>query len=284
MPHIKMIKFSILLILFFCVYYPIQSELIHVWLEDSNNSHGLLVPFAFGYFVYQKKEGLKSYITGKNSPKPNLWVDSIGLTIFIVSLSMYVLFYIGHIAFVSRVLMLLSFISLIWYYFGLRLINILLFPLLFLFFMVPMPVSFTSYITLPMQTFATNMSVSLISIFSIPLVQEGHLVHFSTCTIEVANACSGIRSLVSMVMLGTMFAYMTKKNNFKRIVILLFSPAIAILANVMRITGTGLLANSYGDKVAKGFVHEISGILVFGFGFIILFALFKLLNKEFVTI
>ena len=193
---------------------------------------------------------------------------------------MYVLFYIGHIAFVSRLMLILSLISLAWYYFGLRLVKIILFPLLFLFFMVPIPVSLINHITLPMKTFATNMAVPMIQMFNIPLVQEGNIIHLTTCTLEVAEACSGIRSLVSMLMLGVLFAYMTKDNNVKKIILVLFSPIIAIMVNVIRITGTGILANFFGEKVARGYVHDVSGYLVFILGFSILFLLFILLNRK----
>ncbi len=193
---------------------------------------------------------------------------------------MYILSYIGHIAFVSRLMLILSLISLAWYFFGLRLVKIVLFPLLFLFFMVPVPVSFINHITLPMKVFATNMAVPLIKVFGVPLIQEGNIIHLTTCTLEVAEACSGIRSLTSMLMLGFFFAYMTKGNNYKKVILVLCSPFIAILANVLRITGTGILANFYGETVARGYVHDISGYLVFIFGFAGLFFLFKLLNME----
>ncbi len=275
-----MVRFLILFILLLCAYYPIMPEMVNVWLEDSNNSHGLLVPLIAGYLAYQKRHDLKAYITNFHNLRYNLWTSSLGLFIFTWSLLIYVLFYIGHIAFVSRLMFIVSLISLVWYYFGLRLVKIMLFPLLFLSFMIPVPVSFINYITLPMKTFATNAAVPLISIFGIPIVQEGNIIHLTTCTLEVAEACSGIRSLISMLMLGIFFAYMTRDNNYKRVVLVLFSPFIAILANVMRITGTGLLANFFGEKVARGYVHDISGYLVFIFGFVSLFILFKVLNRK----
>ena len=270
----------ILFVLLLCTYYPIIPGLVSVWLEDSNNSHGLLVPLIAGFFIYQKRHDLKSYIDNMGSLKCGFWTNSLGLFIFIVSLCIYILFFVGSIDLVPRLMLILSLISLAWYCFGLSLINIILFPMLFMFFMVPVPDSFIGIITLPMKTFATNMAVPMIKIFGIPLVQEGNIIHLTTCTLEVAEACSGIRSLTSMLMLSIFLAYMIKNNNYKRVILVLLSPFIAILANVLRIMGTGILANSYGNRVARGYVHDVSGYLVFIFGFIALLLLFNLLNKE----
>ncbi len=275
-------RFIILFALLLCAYYPIIPGLVNVWLEDSNNSHGLLVPLIAGFFVYQKGDDLKRYIADMSDQQHNFWAVTLGLIVFSGSLLIYVLFYIGHIAFVTRVMLVLSMISLVWYYFGIRLLKIILFPLLFLMFMIPVPVSLINHITLPMKTFATNMAVPLIKVFGVPLIQEGNIIHLTTCTLEVAEACSGIRSLTSMLMLGCFFAYMTKGNNYKKVVLVLLSPVIAVLANILRIMGTGILANTYGETVARGYVHDISGYLVFIFGFAGLFFLFKLLNVELV--
>lgn len=274
------IRFIILFVLLLCAYYPIIPDLVNVWLEDSNNSHGLLVPLIAGFFAYQKREVLKLYLADTYNLKGRFWTNSFGLIILAGSLLLYVLFYTGHIVFVVRLMLVLSLISLVWYYYGLRFLRILLFPLLFLFFMIPVPVSFVNHITLPMKTFATNMAVPLIRLFGVTLIQEGNIIHLTTCTLEVAEACSGIRSLTSMLMLGFFFAYMTKGNSYRKVILVLFAPVIAVIANVLRITGTGLLANIYGETVARWYVHDISGYLVFIFGFTGLFFLFKLLNME----
>lgn len=275
------IRFIILFVLLLCAYYPIMPELVNVWLEDSNNSHGLLVPLIALFFSYQKRDDLKLYISDTENLRYKFRATTFGLIVFAGSLLMYVLFYVGHIAFMSRLMLILSLISLVWYYFGIKFVKIILFPLLFLLFMIPVPDSFISHITLPMKTFATNLAVPLIRLFGVTLIQEGNIVHLTTCTLEVAEACSGIRSLTSMLMLGFFFAYMTKGNSYyRKVILVLFAPVIAVIANVLRIMGTGLLANVYGETVARGYVHDISGYLVFIFGFTGLFLLFKLLNME----
>lgn len=273
-------KFLILFSLLLCAYYPILPDLINIWMEDSNNSHGLLVPIISGYIIYENKESMKLYLSGMDGLECNFWTSTFGLFIFVGSLLIYVLFFVGNIAVIPRLMLVVSLISLIWYYFGIKLVKILLFPLVFLFFMVPVPVSLVNDITLPMKTFATNMAAPLIRLFDIPVFQEGNIIHLSTCTLEVAEACSGIRSIVSMIMLSTLFAYMMKNNNYKRLILVLFSPVIAIVANILRVSGTGILAHHYGEKVARGYVHEFSGFLVFGFGLTVLFLLFSILNKS----
>ena len=122
--------------------------------------------------------------------------------------------------------------------------------------------------------------VSIISLFGYPVLREGNIVHFPNISIEVAEACSGIRSLVSLVMLGILFAYFSKGKWLKKISLVISAIPIAIGANIFRVTITGILAYYYGKKIARGFLHEFSGILVFIVGFIVFLILYQLIEEK----
>ena len=106
------------------------------------------------------------------------------------------------------------------------------------------------------------------------------MLYFVQTQLEVAEACSGLRSLTSFVMLSVLFAYMLHNNWLKRTLLIALSIPLAMLANIIRVTGTGILAHFKGGEVARGFMHEFSGIAVFAFGFVLLFLTYELLNRK----
>lgn len=265
------VKISILMILWALVFYPVYPGLFAAWfrMSNSDNSYGILVPFISLYFIWQKKEELKQADVS-NSPS--------GLVLLIACSVMYLVSYVGGVYFVQRLMIVLSLIGLIRYVFGKEIFRIVRFPLLFLLFMVPVPESLVNIVSFPLQTYATVISSKIIQLCGIPVYREGHMLYFTQTQLEVAEACSGIRSVSAMLMLSVIFMHQCK-NNMLKTVIISSSVLIAFVANILRVSGTGILAHFFGDTVAKGFLHEFSGLTVFAFGFMMLFAEYKLLNR-----
>jgi exosortase len=145
--------------------------------------------------------------------------------------------------------------------------------------MVPVPDSIYSLVAFPLQLFATRVAAFLIQFFAIPVYREGNMLYFVQTQLEVAEACSGLRSLVAFIMLSILFAHMMNKVIWKQATIILSALPLAIIANIFRVTSTGILAHFYGDKVAQGFLHSFSGLSVFAFGFVILLIEFYLIEK-----
>jgi exosortase len=264
------IKFSILLLSWFITFSPVYPGLVQTWLSHSDSSHGILVPLVSAYLIWQKKGQLR---VGEISD--SIW----GAMILIGSLGLYVLSYAGGTAFVSRAMIVFSLIGLVIFTFGKAFFSTLAFPLLFLLFMVPVPDSIIGLVGLPLQLFATRVSTAIMHVFSIPAYREGNMLYFAQTQLEVAEACSGIRSIMSFIMLSLIFAYMMDKIWWKRVVLGLSAIPLALFVNIVRVTGTGMLADLYGSKVALGFLHEISGLIVFGFGFSLLFVEYLLVNS-----
>lgn len=264
------LKFSVLLILWAVAFFPVYPSLFHNWLHHSNNSHGILVPFISLFFIWQKRKELRDVKISNSN-----W----GATILILSMALYLISYAGAVAVVSRAMIVFSLIGLLFFTLGTDFFKLLAFPLFFLLFMVPVPDSIVGPVALPLQLFATNISQFVIHTFSISVYQEGNMLYFASTQLEVAEACSGIRSIVSLTMLSVIFAYMSNKGWIRKAILLASAIPLALLANIVRVTGTGVLAHFFGDKVARGFLHEFSGLAVFAFGFALLFLEYSLLNR-----
>ncbi len=271
-PHNKRVfwQLGLLLALWFLAFLPVYPELVHTWLNNSDNSHGILVPLISAYLIFQKRHALADM--DSNGSRVGLW--------FLAgSMLLYLMGYAGHTAVISRTMIVASLIGILWAFLGVQSLRILLFPLLFLFFMVPVPVSIIKIVSFPLQLAATKISAWLLQLLFFPVFREGNMLYFANTQLEVAEACSGIRSLVSMLMLSTLLAYFAKVKIPWKAVLLLSAIPLAFVANLLRITGTGVLAHYYGAKVARGFLHEFSGLTVFAFGFGVLFLAFILINQ-----
>jgi len=265
------IKISILLLLWSVAFYPLYPELVRDWLDHSDNSHAFLVPFIALFFVWKRKGELQSTPID-SSP----W----GGVILAASLLVYIACYAGDAAFPARIAMVSSLFGLIWFCLGSGSIRILAFPIGFLLFMVPVPYSLMSLVSMPLQLMATRISATLIGYCSIPVYREGNMLNFVQTKLEVAEACSGIRSITALTMLALLFCYLSEDGWWRKVLLVGAAIPIALVANIVRVTGTGILAHFYGDRVARGFLHEFSGLVIFALGFALLFAVFSITSRK----
>lgn len=266
-------KIALLIIAWAVVFYPVYPGLMEAWFGTSNadNSYGILVPFISLYFIWKKKVDLQQAVSSRSTP---------GLIILITSLLFYVVSLAGGVAFLQRLMMVISLIGLILYLYGKEIFRILRFPLVFLFFMIPIPVSVVNMVSFPLQTYATIISSEIIQLCGIPVYREGHMLYFAQTQLEVAESCSGIHSISALLMLSVIFMHQCENSRTLKTIIILSSVIIAFIANIIRISGTGILAHFFGAGVARGFLHEFSGMAVFALGFAILFIEYKLLNRK----
>ena len=260
----------LLLTLWLLAFSPVLPPMVDSWLSHSDNSHALLVPLISLYFLWEKRhEALKTPVQG------SWW----GLFVLSGSLAIYLISTLGGIAFFARLMFISTLIGLVWGFLGARMARLLVFPLGILFFMVPVPDSLLSLVSFPLQLLATKISAGLIQFCSIPVYREGNMLYFMQTQLEVAEACSGIRSIMSLGMLSIIFAYISAGDWWRKAILVLAAIPVALLANILRVSGTGVLAHFFGDRVARGFLHEFSGLAVFLFGLGLLFVVFSLLRK-----
>ncbi len=237
-----------------------------VWLyeryvaADSYYSHGFLIPFVTGYLIFLGKKQLKN-INKKN----DLW--GVGLIIF--SLLIHLLGVLAEVFFVSgfSILSLVFGISLFLY--GKEITKKILFPLAFLIFMIPIPKVAINAISFPMKMFATKSAVFILQTFmKLPMKNEGFQIFFPNASLVVGNPCSGLRSLISMLALGSIFAYLTKTTMFKKIILFSLAIPIALMSNIIRVIILSLGVFIYGSQMTKGLFHDFTGYLVFVIAFV----------------
>jgi exosortase len=268
--HRSIIFFTILLLILFVLFSPIFPALYHEWFYYNDNSHGILVPFISLYLIWLNRHAISL---------KDVQTSYLGLGILVLGLTSYVLGYAGRIEVISRVAFVTAILGLVFYNFGRKIFFGLAFPFFFLFFMIPVPVAIENIVSFRLQLWVTQISSAVLSALSISVLREGNILHFANCSLEVAEACSGIRSLTAYIMLGCLFGYMMQGSFIRKSVMVLIAVPLAFFMNLTRVVGTGLLANYFGPKVALGFLHEFSGIVIFIAGFVIYFIIFNVLSK-----
>jgi len=257
-------KTIILLMLIGWLYVPILVPLVRQWWIDPNFSHGFFVPLFSGFVVWQKRLQLASI------PRvPSSW----GLAVILVAVFTLVLGVFGAELFFSRVSLLMLIGGLVIFFLGWQMLRAILFPLLFLILMIPIPAIILNQITLPLQILASKLAAWSLPLFGVPVLREGNIINLPAMPLEVADACSGIRSLLSLTTLAVMYGFLLETRVWLRITIALASIPIAVAANGFRIFGTGLLVQYWDPEKAEGFFHEFSGWLIFVVSLLLLFAL-----------
>jgi exosortase len=233
---------------------PVVS-MVGEWYTDENYSHGFLIPIISGYLAWQRKDEL----TGARISPANS-----GLIIVALGLLMYLLGNVAGENFTMRLSLLVVVAGALIFAYGYSFFGAMLFPYMYLFFMLPLPFILYDAVAFPLKLMVTEYSVLALKFIGIPVLREGNIIELVNVTLEVADACSGIRSIVSLLALSTAFAFFTQKGFYKRLILIALAIPIAIVANSIRVIGTGILASRFGSAVAEGFFHEFAGLVIFG--------------------
>ena len=264
----------VLIALLLSLYYRIVYEMGIVWSDDPNYSHGFLIPFISLYLLWERRDILKS-IEVKSS--------LIGLPILVCGLFILVIGKVGAEYFTMRFSMLIVITGLILFLGGRKVLAAVSLPLGYLVFMIPLPYIVYDTIAFPLKLFAAKNSVWALKAMNVSVFREGNIIYLASTTLEVADACSGIRSLISLIALGVALAYFTHKSWFRRGFVVFMAVPIAIFVNVLRVVITGALAQFVDPELATGFFHEFSGFLMFGVAMVMLlvvnFLVFKLMPR-----
>jgi exosortase len=251
------------------LYSSILWQLGKQWWNDPNFSHGFFVP-AFSLFVlWQERSRLISL-----PRKPSVW----GLLIIILSLGVLILGVMGAELFLSRVSLLLLIAGLVVYFLGWSYLREGFFPWAFLILMIPIPILMLNQITFPLQVLASKASAVVLPLFGVPTLREGNVIILPAMALEVAEACSGIRSLLSLTTLAIIYGYFMERRMWIRVALALASVPIAVAANSLRIVGTGLLVQYWDPSKGEGFFHVFSGWLIFVVSLTMLYLLHVLLG------
>lgn len=236
------------------VYYRVLTKLVVDWWQIPDFSHGFLVPLFAGYMVWAKR---KTLLDTRISPT---WS---GIIFVVLGLVVLVLGVYGAELFLSRVSLVIVLVGLVLCFGGWELLKELRFVLLVLLLAIPIPSILFNEITLPLQFLASKLASALLPLFGVPVLREGNVIELPAMKLEVVEACSGIRSLMSLFTLSVFYGYFLEKSNLRRTILALASIPIAIAANAVRILGTGLCVQYWDPNKALGFFHEFSGWVMF---------------------
>ncbi|HEY3886403.1 MAG TPA: exosortase A [Vicinamibacterales bacterium] len=252
------------------LYREVLIKLVHDWATDGNYSHGfLIVPLAV-YFAWQRRAALSAA-----SARPSV----LGLVVILGSLVVLAAGIFGAELFLSRLSMIGILAGIVLFAYGWRALRTLSFPLAFLLLMIPIPAIVFNQIAFPLQLLASRAGEAVLNVMQIPVLREGNVIVLANTSLEVAEACSGIRSLVSLLTLAIIYGYFVEPRIWARIVLAIAAIPVAVVANGARVAGTGIAAHYYGPEAAQGFFHEFSGWLVFVVAFACLFAIQGLIER-----
>ena len=260
---INYILISILLIIFCAIFLPVFISLVKFWTNSEDYSHGFFILPLSLYIIWQKKDTLK-----KIPVQPSNW----GLFIIIFFLLVFIIARVGEIATLSPICMISIFIGIIIYFYGFLIFKELSFPLLFLFFMIPVPSQIYSALTIPLQLFVTKATVFIVSLLRVPIYREGNVIHLADHTMQVVQACSGLRSMMSLLVLGAVFGYFTLASNTLRFVLFVTTVPVSIIVNIFRVFLMVTAYHYFGYDLTADSIHTTFGMIIFIIALIIIAA------------
>lgn len=226
---------------------------------DSYYSHGFLIPFVTGYLIWMKKDELAKL------PRNFSWW---GLAIAVFALLLHMASTIAEVFFMSGFSLFFLVFGISLFLYGAAITKKILFPLSFLVFMFPLPLVVINDVSFQLKMVVTKAAVFVLKEYArLPIVNEGFNIYFPRASLTVGNPCSGLRSLISMLALGSIFAYMLKANAFKRIALFALAVPIALFSNFVRVIMLCVAAFVYGNQATKGFFHDFTGYMVFVIAF-----------------
>jgi exosortase len=224
------------------------------WWDDPNFSHGFLIPVFSGFVVWHERKRLVQL------PVSPSW---LGLPVIAASLGVLIVGVLGAELFLSRSSFLFLLAGLVIYFLGWNYFRAIIFPWGFLFLMIPIPAIIFNRIAFPLQLVASRLASALLELTGVPVLREGNVIQLPAMLLEVAEACSGIRSLMSLLALAVIYAYFLEPKTCRRVLLAVAAVPIAVMANGMRVVGTGLMVHWWDPEKALGFFHTFSGWVIF---------------------
>ena len=254
------------------LYWPTLRHLGGQWWNDPNFSHGFFVPLFSAFVIWQERDRLARVHT-----RPS-WT---GLIVLFAGLGVLIVGRLGAELFLDRSSMLLVLAGVVILFLGWKLFRAVFFPWAFLVMMIPIPTLVLNQITFPLQLLASQVAAAVLPVFGVPVLREGNVINLAAMPLEVAEACSGIRSLMSLVALAIIYGYLLEKRLWVRWVLALAAVPITVVANDVRIIGTGLLVQYWNPEAAEGYFHSSWGLITFLISLFMFYALHQFIRFVF---
>ena len=258
------------------LYWPVLKLLVWQWYYDPDYGHAFLVPLLSAFLIYQRRGTLRTI-----ERRPSPW----GMVIVFGALGLLTLGSLGAELTLARLSILVTICGLIVYFAGGAILRAIAFPMAFLLFAIPIPMVIYNEIVFPLQFVASRFATKVLETLNLfPIMREGNVLVLPGLRLEVVEACSGIRSLMSLLALAAGYGYLVERSNLVRWFLILAMFPLAILSNGTRVMITALMANYIGPKAAEGFMHEFSGWVIFVVAtilFLLLHSLITMIRKKF---
>ena len=239
--------------------------------SESYYSHGFLVPFVAGYFIYTKRQEIRSLA---------IEYSYVGLFIIAAALLIHFGTVLIHVYFISGFSILMLMFGVCLFLFGGEITKIISPALIYLFFMFPLPLLVIQNISLPLKSFVTSAAVGFTSLLGVQAVKVGFFINLPDGVLVIGNPCSGLRSIFSFLALGAVFVMISQLATLRKMIFLLLCVPIALFSNIIRVVFLIIMGNLIGTQnVLEGsFYHDFSGYAVFMIGLIIMGTVWKVLK------
>jgi exosortase len=245
---------ALLLSLLLLLYGPILKALVSQWWSDPDYGHGFFVPLFSGLVLYHER---KCWMNCEVRP------SNFGFLVMLGAIGLLLVGSLGAELFLSRVSLLVLLAGMILFLAGWKVLRAVSFPLGFLLLMIPIPVIIYNQITFPLQLIASRFATFWLEAVRVPVLRDGNVLVLSNYSLEVVEACSGIRSLMSLIALAVAYGHFAEPQRWVRYLLVALMVPSAIISNAIRIMGAGLLAHRFGPGAAEGFLHTFSGWVIF---------------------
>ncbi|HTU32302.1 MAG TPA: exosortase/archaeosortase family protein [Candidatus Acidoferrum sp.] len=252
------------------LYHGILRALVAQWIDDPNYSHGFFILLFCAWILQTRRADLRSL-----PRKPSSW----GLVVIVGALAILILGVFGAEIYLSRTSLLFLIAGMTIYFAGWKIFRTALLPWGLLFLAIPLPAIIFNQITFPLQFGASRMAASLLALLGVPVLRQGNIIMLPALTLDVAEACSGLRSLMALFSIGVIYGCIFERKASNRVLLALAAIPIAVAANAIRIVTTGLLGQYWEPDKAEGFFHLFSGAVIFVCTLLLLFAFHAALKR-----
>ena len=256
---------------YLALYSSILVKLAYDWWTLPDFSHAIFVPIFSAFVVWRRRLALSLV------PLQPSWS---GIGVFSAGLVMFIIGQLGAELFVSRASLLVGISGLVLLFLGRKMMRALLFPWAILLLMIPIPELLFGQITFPLQLLSSQLASMVLPLLNVPVFREGNVIHVPAMPLQVAEACSGIRSLITLSTLTIIYSYIAEPVSWRRVVLVAASIPIAVAANSVRVIGTGVCVHYLSPDLALGFFHEFSGVVIFVVSMIMLYGVHLLIRRN----
>ena len=256
------------------LYAPVLKHLVEQWWTDPDYGHGFLIPLFSGDIAWRERDRWINKVA-----KPS----NLGLPVMVAGVALLLLGSLGAELFLSRTSLFVLLTGMVLFLAGWEVLRAVSFPLGYLLLMIPIPVILYNQITFPLQLLASRLATFCLELIQVPVLRDGNILVFSNYSLEVVEACSGIRSLMTLIALAVAYGYLLESRVWRRYLLAILMVPIAIVSNATRIMGAGVMAHRFGPAVAEGFLHAFSGWVIFVIALILMFSchwILKHIGKE----